>query len=458
MRRSLLVLIISGISSGAVASGYALWNYASSDRSESTAATAIAPAGATMKSAPAGASAVASLAPSAPAMTPGVSALLAIEVARIDAGGPSVLAGRSPPNHKVTLLANGREIGSATATDEGQWSIIVSDGIAAGPLELSIVSQPKEGGAQVRGAARQLVVPPASASSLAAAALTRPQPAKTAAVDNKAPAPHVAPQPLERPQVEAKQVEAKSQRPSAPAQARAGSDDAAGKRALAEFEALVEKTRKEVAAQRAAPSASQSAPVAQNTPSNTASSTSRVVGSSEPASARASAPTAAAQSAAEQAQASAAPTSERSGAPAAMAPGTKIAAAIPPAGVGGEPAPAAISAPIPVPITFMTDETTLTANGERAAALLAEYLRLKQPAGIMLSGHADARGPDAYNMRLSRRRLEALERYLRAAGYSGELSLVPRGKREPYLGIDRRRLPLREIYQADRRVELHLTP
>lgn len=106
----------------------------------------------------------------------------------------------------------------------------------------------------------------------------------------------------------------------------------------------------------------------------------------------------------------------------------------------------------------MTDETTLTANGERAAALLAEYLRLKQPAGIMLSGHADARGPDAYNMRLSRRRLEAIERYLRAAGYSGELSLVPRGKREPYLGIDRRRLPLREIYQADRRVELHLTP
>lgn len=440
MRRSLLVLIISGISSGAVASGYALWNYASSDRSESTAATAIAPAGATVKSAPAGASAVASLTPPAPAMTPGVSALLAIEVARIDAGGPSVLAGRSPPNHKVTLLANGREIGSATATDEGQWSIIVSDGIAAGPLELSIVSQSKDGEAQVRGAARQLVVPPASASSLAATALTRPQPAKTAAVDNKAPAPHVAPQPLERPQ-----VEAKSQRPSAPAQARVGSDDAAGKRALAEFEALVEKTRKEVAAQRAAPTASPSAPVAQDSPS-AASSPSRVTASSEPA----LAPAAAAQLSA---------TSGRQGAPAAMAPGTKIAAATPPAGAtGSEPTPVALPAPIPVPITFMTDETTLTANGERAAALLAEYLRLKQPAGITLSGHADARGPDAYNMRLSLRRLATIEEYLRAAGYTGDLELVPRGKREPYLGIDRRRLPLREIYQADRRVELHLTP
>lgn len=142
-----------------------------------------------------------------------------------------------------------------------------------------------------------------------------------------------------------------------------------------------------------------------------------------------------------------------------MAPGTKIAAATPPAGTtGSEPTPVALPAPIPVPITFMTDETTLTANGERAAALLAEYLRLKQPAGITLSGHADARGPDAYNMRLSLRRLATIEEYLRAAGYTGDLELVPRGKREPYLGIDRRRLPLREIYQADRRVELHLTP
>jgi outer membrane protein OmpA-like peptidoglycan-associated protein len=117
-----------------------------------------------------------------------------------------------------------------------------------------------------------------------------------------------------------------------------------------------------------------------------------------------------------------------------------------------------MSAPIPVPITFETDEDLLTDNGERAAALLAEYLKLKQPAGITLSGHADARGSDGYNMRLSLKRLKAIERYLRAAGYSGALSLVPRGKREPYQGVDRRHLPLREIYQADRRVELRITP
>jgi len=123
-----------------------------------------------------------------------------------------------------------------------------------------------------------------------------------------------------------------------------------------------------------------------------------------------------------------------------------------------DPAAAPVPAPIPVPITFMSDDTALTPDGERAAALLAEYLRLKRPGGITLSGHADSRGPDRYNMELSMRRLEAIEDYLRDAGYRGELFLIPRGKREPYRGVDRKQLPLEEIYQVDRRVELRLRP
>jgi outer membrane protein OmpA-like peptidoglycan-associated protein len=442
MRRSLLVLIISGISTGAVASGYALWTYTIGDRAERLAATANAPADEASKPAPASAAAVAALTPPPPATPPGASALLAIEVARIDAGGPSVLAGRSPPNHRVTVLANGREIASVIATDEGQWSAIVSEGIAAGPLELSIVSQAKEGGTPVRGVTRQLVVPAAPASSLIAAAPqpARPQPAKAVSVDNKAPAPRATPQPIERPQTEAK-------RPMAsPSQARAEGDDAASKRALAEFEALVERTRREIAAQktdRAAPAAEERSRSA----------------------AAMSLPPAAQTPATSQAPAASVRAVEGPAASVLAVPETKLAAAIPPAaspptipGPRTEPAPAAVQAPIPVPITFVTNRATLTPNGERAAELLAEYLRLKRPGGITLSGHADARGPDGYNMRLSLRRLEAIERYLRAAGYSGKLSLIPRGKREPYLGIDRRRLPLREIHQADRRVELRLTP
>jgi outer membrane protein OmpA-like peptidoglycan-associated protein len=403
-----------------LASGYALWTYASGEWATEV---ATAPQDANIKSAPAGAK-LAALTPPA-TLPPGTSSLLAIEVARIDAGGSSVLAGRSPPNHKVTLLANGREIATVTATDEGQWAAVVDEGIDAGPLELSIVSQPKEGGATVRGAPRQLVVPAAPASALAAAQ-SRSVPAQSAAVDNKGTSPRAAAQSIDRP---GGQAQVKSGMP-APAQAptQAKSDEAASKRALAEFEALVERTRKEMAQQPA------------TSPVKAESNRGATVLAAGPP------PTPM------QVPASAAP----------AAPETRLAAAAPPAVSPSvartERAPAAIQAPIPVPITFVSNQVALTSDGERAASLLAEYLRLKQPAGITLSGHADARGPDGYNMRLSLRRLEIIERYLRAAGYSGQLSLLPRGKREPYAGIDRKRLPLREIYQADRRVELRLTP
>ncbi len=438
MRRFLLVLSISGLSTGAIASGYALWSFVSNEWAESAALTATHSKGGST----AGQSTVAALTPAPKATPPGVSSLLAIEVARIEAGGPSVLAGRSPPNHKVTILANGREIASVTATGEGQWAAVVPDGIAAGPLELSIVSEPKEGGAPVRGAARQLVVPPGPAFASAASQPARPQP-KTASAENRAPAPLASPQPIERPQVEIK-------RP-APVQARpAEGEGAASKRALAEFEALVERTRKEMAGQQtprpapAAGSGGAAAPVAEGPkPAPSA------VPSAGTVPALSAGVPAASVRAAESAAASSVPATSE----------TKLAAAMPSAASSAAtPTPAAVQAPIPVPITFASNRAALTPNGERAASLLAEYLRLKNPAGITLSGHADARGPDGYNMRLSLRRLEVIQRYLRAAGYSGQLSLVPRGKRDPYQGIDRRRLPLREIHQADRRVELQLTP
>jgi outer membrane protein OmpA-like peptidoglycan-associated protein len=468
MRRSLLVLIISGISTGAVASGYALWTYMS-DPADSVAASAIAPTGGAGKST--SGTKVAAITPPPAALPPGTSSLLAIEVARIEAGGPSVLAGRSPPHHKVTILANGREVASVTATDEGQWSAIVPDGIAAGPLELSITSQPKEGGATVRGATRQLVVPERTTPQLATAP-SRPQ-TQAAAVGIKAPAPRTAPKPIERPQAEAKRPSTTS------AGLRVEGEDAANKRALAEFEALVERTRKEMSAQQQPPVSSQApaeprvaqAPNATPSPSPSPSGTTY---------APAAGPTQTPAVAASPASGSSPPTSLAPQSPrsaqasgvaepaAGTATGTKLAGVLPPvapappasstAPGSNPPTPAAVQAPIPVPITFETDEDLLTNNGERAVALLAEYLRLKRPAGITLSGHADARGSDGYNMRLSLKRLKAIERYLRAAGYSGALSLVPRGKREPYRGIDRRHLPLREIYQADRRVELRLTP
>lgn len=110
----------------------------------------------------------------------------------------------------------------------------------------------------------------------------------------------------------------------------------------------------------------------------------------------------------------------------------------------------------PAPITFVYDEATFTVAGRKEAALLTEFLRRRQLDSITLTGHADERGSDEFNMELSRRRLETVARFLREAGYTGKLVLVPKGSREPFSNPDRDRLPKEDAFQLDRRVELHL--
>jgi len=111
---------------------------------------------------------------------------------------------------------------------------------------------------------------------------------------------------------------------------------------------------------------------------------------------------------------------------------------------------------LPAPITFAYNETNLTAVGRQRAAALSEFLNNQKLASVTLSGHADERGSDEFNMELSRQRLETVAHYLRESGYIGELKLVPKGKKEPYLTTDRDRLPKEEAFQLDRRVELHV--
>jgi outer membrane protein OmpA-like peptidoglycan-associated protein len=132
------------------------------------------------------------------------------------------------------------------------------------------------------------------------------------------------------------------------------------------------------------------------------------------------------------------------------------------AGNGAPPTAAATAVPseagvrksVPVPITFVFNEPTLTEDGRKAAALLLEYLRLKHFVKISLTGHADERGTDELNMTLSKERLETVARYLKDGGFNGELELVPKGKREPFTGVVRSQYPQEELYQLDRRVEL----
>lgn len=111
---------------------------------------------------------------------------------------------------------------------------------------------------------------------------------------------------------------------------------------------------------------------------------------------------------------------------------------------------------IPIPMQFVFREASLTDEGRRAVSLLEEYLKLKKFAQITLSGHADERGSVDLNMDLSRQRLETVKKLLREGGYTGEITLLPKGKAEPFAGVDRKRIPREDLMQLDRRVELRI--
>ncbi len=113
---------------------------------------------------------------------------------------------------------------------------------------------------------------------------------------------------------------------------------------------------------------------------------------------------------------------------------------------------------VPVPILFVYRQAEFTDEGRQAASLLVNYLKSKKPARVTLSGHADERGSNQLNYELSNARLQTVYRYARANGYSGELILQPRGKTQPYAGVDRTKYSRQQLYQLDRRVELHLDP
>lgn len=112
------------------------------------------------------------------------------------------------------------------------------------------------------------------------------------------------------------------------------------------------------------------------------------------------------------------------------------------------------SATIPVPMTFVFDEATLTSDGEKTAKLLLDYVQLKKFKSISLTGHADERGTAEYNMDLSRKRLDTVAAFLRNGGYDGELKLIPEGATQPFTGIDRSKFSRDDLMQLDRRVEL----
>ncbi len=111
---------------------------------------------------------------------------------------------------------------------------------------------------------------------------------------------------------------------------------------------------------------------------------------------------------------------------------------------------------VPVPINFVFRESEFTDEGRKAAQLLLDYLLLEKPVSLKMTGHADERGSHDFNMKLSAERLETVSKFLRSGGYTGKLVLVPKGDQEPFTGVDRARFPREQLYDLDRRVELHI--
>jgi outer membrane protein OmpA-like peptidoglycan-associated protein len=72
-------------------------------------------------------------------------------------------------------------------------------------------------------------------------------------------------------------------------------------------------------------------------------------------------------------------------------------------------------------VFFSTDSDRLSFSARKKLDQLARRVRRQPDIRIVLGGHADERGSDAYNMDLSRRRAAMVTRFLRSRGVSGKV-------------------------------------
>jgi outer membrane protein OmpA-like peptidoglycan-associated protein len=104
---------------------------------------------------------------------------------------------------------------------------------------------------------------------------------------------------------------------------------------------------------------------------------------------------------------------------------------------------------------FTSGSAELTADARRrVAAAGASIDRLSRGGAISVEGHADARGDDAYNARLSLRRAEAVRDALARGGVDpARMRLVGHGESRPVADD-----ATEEGRQQNRRVEIVLGP
>lgn len=119
----------------------------------------------------------------------------------------------------------------------------------------------------------------------------------------------------------------------------------------------------------------------------------------------------------------------------------------------GSPAKACFNlASVPIPVGFETASAELTDMGKQAAKELLQTLLEKPVDEVTLIGHADARGGDEYNMRLSDRRAQAVADFLKRGGITAKIITVAKGKSEPLEITDATQFTREDIWALNRRV------
>jgi outer membrane protein OmpA-like peptidoglycan-associated protein len=108
---------------------------------------------------------------------------------------------------------------------------------------------------------------------------------------------------------------------------------------------------------------------------------------------------------------------------------------------------------VPVPVRFDYDSAALTPDGQAAVQDIFAYLQQSAPSHVVIIGHTDPRGSDAYNVGLSEHRAEAVKDYLVSLGYAGTIEVVGKGRSEPFAPDDATKYSEDELFAFDRRVE-----
>lgn len=141
---------------------------------EGTVAAATTPAAPSSDAATEPASTVTtSVVDNAAAQNSGQATAPSFDVVRINPNGDAVIAGRAKPGATVTLLDDGKVIGSAKADDRGEWVLLPNSAVAPGEHKFTLQAA-EEGGAALQSERMVIVVVPAPAKDIAGNAVAAP--------------------------------------------------------------------------------------------------------------------------------------------------------------------------------------------------------------------------------------------------------------------------------------------